>query len=164
MRWSISFMNLDMEILPQIWVILIFSFYKLSVPFSLSSFGTLIIHRLLLLMYPIVHVGFLYLWLYNFKGSVFCYTDFSFACSFCYQCSILHFSFCSLYFSAPEFLFGSFCDFSLSNFSFCLCIFFWFHWIVYLCFLVAHWASLKQLISPFIGKNHIPCIWGYWVL
>lgn len=97
MRWSISFMNLDMEILPQIWVILIFSFYKLSVPFSLSSFGTLIIHRLLLLMYPIVHVGFLYLWLYNFKGSVFCYTDFSFACSFCYQCSILHFSFCSLF-------------------------------------------------------------------
>lgn len=51
--------------------------------------------------------------------------------------------------SAPEFLFGSFLGFlSLCWTShFVHVLFSWFHWIVFLCFPLAHWVSLKPVFQ-----------------
>ena len=74
----------------------------------------------------------------------------------------LHFLFNLLHSLAPEFPFGTFL--SLLNFFFCSSIVSWFHWVVYLCFLVAHWTFLKELFgitwqaicrSPFFGNRFL---------
>lgn len=77
---------------------------------------------------------------------------------------LLHFLLHFLYSSAPEFLFGSFCDFSLLSFSFCSCIVFL---IVLNClsrFSCSLLSCLQIAILGSLSSNHrCPCLWG-WLL
>lgn len=57
--WPISFLNLDIQIFPQIWEVLSHSFFKEDFfPLFLCSSGTPIIHKLVLLM--VSHICFLH--------------------------------------------------------------------------------------------------------
>lgn len=86
--------------------------------------------------------------------------------------ALLPFIFLSLYFSAIEFLLGSFLNKwfylfvkLLIFFEYC---FFKLYWIVLLCFLVVHWVSLKLLFWIFYQVNRRSlCLWNqvmedYW--
>lgn len=74
--------------------------------------------------------------------------------------SLLHFSFHSLVFFVLNFGLVLLFDFSLLKFSFCLCIIFLICSVIFLCFFVAHWASLKQLFWLLYRVNcRSSCLW-----
>ena len=81
--------------------------------------------------------------------------------------SLLHFSFHSFVFFVLNLGMVLLYDFSLLKFSFCLCIIFLICSVIFLCFLAAHWASLKQLFWILYQVNcRSSCLWyqlpDYW--
>lgn len=116
--------------------------------------------------YPIDHTGFLYSVLFFFIcSSEFALFQSSYPLThwffllhdlFCCWCSVLHSSFHSLTSSAPKFLFGYFLMISIFvKFLILFMLFSWYCWIVFQCFLIAHWIFPKSFFEFFMGKSQI---------
>lgn len=78
------------------------------------------------------------------------------------RCSVLHFSFYSLNYSSPEFLFGSFLiSISLLNISFCSCLVFLISLNCLFVFLCISFIFLKTVIlNSLWGKLQISMFWS----
>lgn len=93
---------------------------------------------------------------FHFLDSFFCLIHFAADTLYC----IFHFIHCILYLSISILWFFLMISIRLLNFSFCLWMFTDFTELCF-CFLVAHWASLKQLFWILYWVFcRSPCLWG----
>lgn len=134
----------------------IISLTKLSAPLCLSSLsGIPVIHDCSFWQYPMAFFTLFHCSLLTGQYKNTCLLLHGF-----FSC-LTHF----IIFFRSEFLFGPFLIYGfyfLLNFSFCLCIVFPILLNVFLCFLVTHFSSLKQLFW-ILSQAHYrsPCPWGW---
>lgn len=169
--WSVSFMDLDVQVSPQVWEILNHYVFKQAffpvLPFSNS--GCSIGNYVGPFDGPLHHADFLYFFHFMFSSNG---VISKFLCSkshihssvwsICSCCSLLHYfiSFIGFFISTVSMWFFFMVSISLLSFSFVNLVFSWFCWIILLCFLIVHQISLQKLFWVLYLVIVYPCLWA----